>query len=210
MGGGRQIQASGPAAMSNERTSVFLESRVAQLRQVVAFFADKPGAAGTRRLLVFLTQLEFWNWEFDCLRHAAEGFAGRALGWRTPASGVEAGLVESGFRVKRHVLAEVREELREHGGSVASVFVPRKQFNALVAEWNALLARAEDLFDERRLVDELATGASLKTDLAAYRKQPLAGGAGQGASSTNHAPSQLPPSAVVQSPAPPRRPPSGG
>jgi hypothetical protein len=163
--------------MSNERTSVFLESRVAQLRQVVAFFVDKRGAAGTRRLLVFLTQIEFWNWEFDCLRYAAEGFAGRALGWRTPPSGVEEGLVELGFRVKRQALDEVREELRQHGGVVASVSVPREQYDELVSEWNALLTRVEDLFDSKRIADEVGTGARLKTDLAAYRKGPLREGA---------------------------------
>jgi hypothetical protein len=67
--------------MSNERTSVFLESRVTQLRQLVVFFSAKSGAAGTRGLLVFLTQIEFWNWEFDCLRYAVEGQAHAPIRW---------------------------------------------------------------------------------------------------------------------------------
>jgi hypothetical protein len=163
----------GPPAMSNERTSVFLESRVSQLRQVIEFFSAKSGAAGTRRLLVFLTQIEFWNWELDCLQFASEGFAGRAVGWRTPPSGVEEGLIALGFRVKSHALGKVKDELRAHGGSSASVSVPRKQYDALVSEWNALLTRAEELFDETRIAREAATGASIRADLAAYRKAPL-------------------------------------
>ena len=178
--------------MSNERTSVFLESRVTQLRQVVEFFSAKSGAAGTRRLLVFLTQIEFWNWEFDCLRYAAEGFAGRAVGWRTPPSGVEEGLIELGFRVKRHALDAVKDELRTQPSSVASVSVPRKQYDALVVEWNGLLTRAQDLFDEGRITHDVGTGASIKADLAGYRKRPLQDKTEQGALPSNRPPSPLP------------------
>jgi hypothetical protein len=121
---------------------------------------------------------------------------------------VEGGLIELGFRVKRHALDEVRDELRTHGGSVASVSVPIKQYDALVAEWNALLARAEDQFDESRIAHEAGTGASIKADLAPYRKVPLQDGT-ESAAPNAHPLSQLPTSPELQTPGSLRTPFSG-
>ena len=180
--------------MSNERTSVFLETRVDQLRQAIEFFATKTGAAGTRRVMTFLTQIEFWNWEFDCIMYAMESFGSRSLGWRTPASGVEPALIELGFRLKRRILEQAKEEVRSHGSAVATVSVPKRKYNAMVAEWNALLERGEDLFDTGRLEADSSFGATLQSDLARFRKLPFTNT--EPAAPPNTASADVPPASV--------------
>src|SRR5688500_8352071 len=78
----------GPTVEQNRRPSVYLEERCANLDQVLDFFLGPSrgqgghGPGADEMLVVFLSQLGFWEWELDNLIYAFTTFEERSKAWR--------------------------------------------------------------------------------------------------------------------------------
>ena len=83
MGGGALAHGVDPVRQ-NRRPSAYLRERCETLGRVLDFFlAPHHGqSAGLdERLVVFLSQIGFWEWELDTLLYAVATFRERAQAW---------------------------------------------------------------------------------------------------------------------------------
>lgn len=69
-----------------KRPSVYLEEKCEGLEKVLDFFLDRQGKLfkpADEKLLVFLHQLDFWDWEIDNLIFSFDNFEERSKAWET-------------------------------------------------------------------------------------------------------------------------------
>jgi Cu2+-containing amine oxidase len=127
------------------RTSLYLVRRAEALLGTLKFFSNPSGNPVGRRL-VFLAQVDFWEWEMENLIYSFTNFAERSLTWQSPehvkeklwALGVVADEKLSGRVRWRRGMWRVREE----GRRVA----PAELLAETVDAWNTLVDQAETHF----------------------------------------------------------------
>ena len=163
----------------NRRPSIYLQERAEDLGRVFDFFTaphrgQAPGAK--EMLVVFLSQLGFWEWELDNLIYAFATFEERATAWehengfgianvlRTKGIWVQTAAVKD-LKLKRHVRSERRR----------GVFAPVASLNKVIAQWNDLLRLCEDrvLISSEEREAAMQSGVQLIPDLSKFRKPLL-------------------------------------
>lgn len=161
-----------------QRPSAYLVERCQGLGRVFDFFlAPHNGGvpALDERLVIFLVQLDFWDWELDNLIHAFTTFAGRSRAWEN-ASGhaLAQGLQARGLPVRFAAVKDLRDKRQARAGR-RQVVAPVAELNRVIAAWNGLLsaceARVMTPAAERRRDAEL--GAQVLADLSGFRKSAV-------------------------------------
>jgi hypothetical protein len=176
----QRTEHSGVDAMDqNRRPSVYLEERCENLAQVLEFFLGPhrgQSPAIDEMLVVFLSQLGFWEWELDNLIYAFSTFDERSQAWEHENGlGMANALRTQGILVRFSAVKNLKAKRQARAGRRREVFAPVEHLNRLIQRWNALL----DLCEERVLVDieereeAVELGAQLLPDLSKFRKSPL-------------------------------------
>ena len=171
------------------RPSEYLLAKVNCLSEAVRFFSAE-GRGDRARRVVFLVQIEFWDWEFENLLFSFENFSERADVWTADAPTIEHMLQEKGLilnvRQVRPLAKGLHEGKREHewrqqpDGSWKRDFVgirdevkpPVDRLNALVDRWNRLLDLCEKLLNYKKAKEIKGCGGVAVENLDAYRKKP--------------------------------------
>src|SRR5262245_44105229 len=163
----------------NKRPSVYLQERCDSVEQALTFFLEAHHGQSTgmdERLVVFLSQLAFWEWEVDNLVYAFTSFAERARAWtHTNSYGLAEALRTRGLLLRPAVVVKLKEKRQARPDRRGGVFAPVARLNQVLARWNQLL----DLCEERLLApveerqEALRLGAAVEPDLSRWRKEPL-------------------------------------
>jgi hypothetical protein len=160
----------------NRRPSVHLQERAEDLGRVFDYFlaphrGQSPGPK--EMLVVFLSQLEFWEWELDNLIHAFATFKERATAWEHESGvGITNSLRTRGIWVQTNVVKDLKLKRQARSGRAARVFAPVDVLETVIKQWNELLSLCEDRIlippEERQLA--LKSGVQLLPNLSKFRK----------------------------------------
>jgi hypothetical protein len=164
----------------NRRPSVYLQERAEGLGRVLDFFSaphrgQAPGAKET--LVVFLSQIAFWEWEVDNLVYAFTTFDDRATAWEHENGfGLANALRTKGIWVRTAAVAGLKLKRQARSGRRGGVFATVASLNKVLTQWNELLSACEKrvLIPAEEREAALQSGAQLMPDLARYRKAILA------------------------------------
>jgi len=135
------------------RNSVYLERKAENLGQALGFFlGSNHKQSRTDRLLTFLDQIDFWDWEVEELIFSFKNFAERSEAFDTTHPGERAG--SNGIMVK-HSKAQVVQWDRRYdaslertwghvlGSTKTTVVVPIEALEATLKTWHEILTTAE-------------------------------------------------------------------
>jgi hypothetical protein len=159
-----------------ERPSVYLEEKCDTLRRALNFFgAAQAGFAQprTERLMVFLTQIDFWEWEIDNLIYSFSTFAERAKAWEQQNGyGLANALRARGIPVRVGAVKDLKERRQARSDRVQRVVSPTKRLNEVITQWNQLLEISEGkvLVTPEERQRDIQLGAQFLPDLSRYRK----------------------------------------
>jgi hypothetical protein len=157
----------------SERTSIFLEKRCEILGQALIFFAGEKGShakPGREKRLMFLSQIEYWDWEMDELIFSFETFRERAEKWRSNKAGIEQVLRSKGILVKINQF-----DLNWwRGWNRGKVVAPFDKLNTVIKQWNDLLTFCEQTLLQKGLEDKKEQfGMNVETNLDKFRKKEI-------------------------------------
>jgi hypothetical protein len=162
----------------NRRPSIYLQERAEDLARVLDFFTapHRGQAPGYKEMLIiFLSQLGFWEWELDNLIYAFTTFEERATAWEHENGfGIANALRTKGIWVQTAAAKKIKIRRQARSGH-RRVFAPVASLNKLISQWNDLLRFCEEgvLIPPKEREIALQSGAQLMPDLSKYRKAPL-------------------------------------
>ncbi len=163
----------------NRRPSVYLQERAEDLGRVLDFFAapHRGQAPGAREMLVvFLSQIGFWEWELDNLIYAFTSFKDRATAWEHESGfGIANALRSKGIWVQTAAVKDLKLKRQARSGRQRAVFAPVASLNRVITQWNGLLTLCEQsvLIPPEERIAALQSGAQLMADLSQFRKALL-------------------------------------
>src|SRR5262249_28885507 len=162
-----------------KRPSVYLLERCQELGRVLDFFlaphqGQTPGL--DERLVVFLSQIGFWEWELDNLVYAFTSFAERARAWEHESGvGIANELRGRGILIRLTAVKGFKARRQARAERVRRVVAPAQELNVVIDLWNRLLdaceARVLAPAEERQ--GAVGAGAQVLPDLSRCRKEPL-------------------------------------
>ena len=151
------------------RTSLYLVRRADALLGALRYFL-KDGGNPLGRRLVFLAQVDFWEWEMENLIYSFTNFAERSKSWQSPEH-VKDKLWEIGVVVDVGLSKKVRWRrgmwhVHEEGRRVA----PVELLAETVGAWNKLIDLAEVHFVRKHKDKIERYGIRARTDLQHLKK----------------------------------------
>lgn len=124
------------------KESNYLKNKCQNLSNTLDFFAGNSGGkAGKEKRLVFLAQIDFWNWEMDELIFTFDTFAERAKAWND--SGLDNMLSKNSLYIDSKAIDDVKER-RYYRWHQEAVDAPWSDLNLVITKWNELLRLCED------------------------------------------------------------------
>ena len=168
-----------PTVDHNRRPSVYLQERAEEFGRVLEFFSAPhhgQGPGSKERLVVFLTQLGFWDWELENLIYAYSSFEERVTAWEHDNGfGLANALRTKGLWIRTTAVKDLKFKRQAREGKRREVFAPVPSLNNVIAQWNDLLTRCEEQVlitaEEREVA--IQSGVDLVSDLEKYRKPLL-------------------------------------
>lgn len=159
-----------------ERPSVYLVEKCDGLEKVIDFFTHLQGSylkAADEKLLVFLHQIDFWDWEIENLIFSFDNFEERSRAWKGGSMAEQIG-ARHGILVKSKISddADFNRKYRScHEQEV--VVAPRENLKVVVEKWNALLSLCEQrvMVSQKGLNTAIHYGAQVLPNLDKYRKK---------------------------------------
>jgi hypothetical protein len=163
----------------NRRPSIYLQERAEDLWRVLDFFTaphrgQAPGAK--EMLVVFLSQLGFWEWELDNLIYAFSTFEERATAWEHENGvGIANALRSKGIWIQLGAVKNLKLKRQARSGRQREVFAPVASLNRLISQWNDLLGLCEQwvLIPPAERDAAIQSGAQVMPDLSKFRKALL-------------------------------------
>jgi len=142
------------------------------LYQSLMFFNQKNDSS-----LVFLAQIDFWDFEMDSLIYCFESFEERSKAWESPGA-VEKMLSKQNFVPKKKILNDFVNDKpyqkrivwknKKKGNDVES---PYRALERCVKEWNKLVDRCQNmLVSEKFEKTAKLCGMKVNRDLSKYEK----------------------------------------
>ena len=127
-------------------------------------------------LVVFLSQLGFWEWELDNLIYAFSTFDERATAWEHENGvGIANALRSKGIWIQLGAVKNLKLKRQARSGRQREVFAPVASLNRLISQWNDLLGLCEQwvLIPPAERDAAIQSGAQVMPDLSKFRKALL-------------------------------------
>ena len=149
------------------RPSKYLLDKVVNFSNTLQFFLSNEN--GTKHSLnekriVFLAQIDFWEWEMETLIYSFSNFRDRAKAWA--GCPVEM-LRKNGILTKTKAIENLRWDRRWHGTETVA---PIAELNECIDKWNRLLETCEQTVMVNASEIETFNAGFIK-NLDKYRKQ---------------------------------------
>jgi hypothetical protein len=157
-----------------ERASVYLIERAASLTQALNFFAKgQKNISGDEKKLIFLAQIDFWDFEVESIIYCFQTFAERQKAWNSIGS-IEQRLSANKLLIRPHFIKSVgdsRHRWKWRFQRRPNVVAPIEALMNLVQAWNELLERSEYLLASEKMAKS-ATLCGVKTlaNLQGFKK----------------------------------------
>lgn len=148
-------------------TSEYLQAKIRNFRGTIRFFRKRSFAK-----LVFLRQIEFWNWELDELLFSVSNFQERRHTWMKEPADLIWELENEGYCLsqKDKILRDLK--LGRYGSE--EYRIPLDEVNEVIDEWNDLIELvSRQLFDRQRIEVIRSSGGVAIDSLDRYRKKIL-------------------------------------
>ena len=160
-----------------EKPSAYLVGKCDCLSKVVDFFVSNNGGycrTVKDKRTVFLSQIDFWDWEMDELIYSVESFSERSKAWESCLNMRES-LSKLGIPVNQAIVYKIESDRgwNAHAVGKNQVVPPIEALNVVIKKWNKLLKLCEDtLFMERKEIISLGEmGCKFIQSLDKYRKK---------------------------------------
>ena len=157
------------------RPSVYLLKKAECLLEAINFFLGSgrgTWASAAEKRLVFLSQIEFWEWEVDNLVFSFESFAERSVAWEN-VDEIRKQLARLGISARSKVLHGLEVDRRWskwYRQQQDPVVAPMEALGSVVSRWNELLDLCEKKLLYPTADEAIKLGAAIVADLAKYRK----------------------------------------
>lgn len=150
--------------MTQCKSSKYLREKVENFSNTLSFFMDSNhGHKLTEKRLVFLAQIDFWEWEMETLIYSFSNFKERSKAW---VGDIESMVRKHGILVKTKC---VEKTLWDRGWPNNTV-APVKELNDCIDKWNQLLETCEQtVMVDRNLIDTF--NADFLPNLNKFRKE---------------------------------------
>ncbi len=161
-------------AENKNRASQYLIERCMSLTQVFDYFLTEPSRkyeTSETRLVTFIAQIKYWDWEMDLLRHSFETFEERSKAWNDTDT-AETAIRMSGLPARPKIIRRIgwsRISERVNGKIVAPMDIYRRT----VETWNKVLDKCKDeiLLDEEQQVKHLEQFGVKYNSIDSFRKE---------------------------------------
>jgi hypothetical protein len=161
--------------MNNERPSVYLTEKCEALEKVLDWIIVGQHHKGINdKLLSFLSQIDFWDWEMENLLFSFDNFAERSKAWADQAGIQDFLKSKFGMMVKAPFSDQIdlvyKREWRKYNEK--EVVAPFEKLNLIIDKWNSVLGVCEDrLFIAEKTAEQyVSLGAQILPNLDKYRK----------------------------------------
>ena len=162
-----------------EKPSAYLTGKCECLGQVVDFFASNNGGfcrTVKDKRTVFLSQIDFWDWEMDELIYSVKSFSERSEAWESCAT-LRASLAKLRIPVDPAVVAKIESDRGWNINYIGQnqVVAPVEALNNVIGKWNKLLKVCEDalLMDQKQIANLTEMNCDLMQNLDKYRKKEI-------------------------------------
>ncbi len=168
--------------MTRTRNSAYLEQKAQGLLQALKFFlASSYGQGREERLLAFLDQIDFWDWEVEELLFSFKNFDERAAAFDTTTPGERAathGILVKDAKAKdlqfeRRYASSMERNYGMRATGRVPVVAPEDALAGVLATWHEVLAAAEKSVMATPATVENAVRAGVtgfQKDLSRFRK----------------------------------------
>lgn len=117
------------------KASVYLIEKAESLKKVIDFFSKGNGSTGLHeRYMIFLAQMDFWEWEVENLIYSYQNFKERSRVWTNSEKMLE-GLYNAGFAIKASAYAKWCNHTND-------VEAPVELLEEVIGQWNVLVEKA--------------------------------------------------------------------
>lgn len=150
------------------RTSKYLEAKAHTLRSALLFFMDRDK---DERLMSFLDQIDFWDWEVDELLFSFNNFADRAKSFETTEPSQRA--ASFGLMVNPKKAGNIQSDRRwDRRWDTSKMAAPTDSLGETLMVWHTLLTEAEALLVSDKVLEQAknAGAVNVTNKLDKYRK----------------------------------------
>jgi hypothetical protein len=161
--------------MNKVRPSVYLEDKCKTFETLLDYFLAEKGSFNktvNEKLLAFLYQIDFWDWEIENLIFSFDNFEERSQAWQGSAnSNVNAIWLRHGLPIKSNLVSFWKDySSRYYKGE--KVVAPVKHLNKVIDKWNKLLDRCVDrvFMEEKTIQSAIEMKAQILPNLDKYKK----------------------------------------
>jgi len=164
-----------------DKPSVYLQGKCECLEKVLDFFLSNNGGycrTVKDKRTVFLSQIDFWDWEMDELCFSIDSFTERSKAWDSMQT-VRECVAKLGLPVKAQILYEIESNRGWDGWRINSkVVAPVDILNKVIQKWNKLLKVCEEtlLMDTKEYLALANMGCQFVKNLDKYRKKEITDG----------------------------------
>lgn len=165
--------------MKDTRSSVYLVERARTLHQALDFFLSGGTARspGYKRKLVFLGQIDFWDFEIESLIYCFRSFDHRSIDWDDEQA-VQEKIMKKNFMIKNKFIHKFVENAgyqkftdRLNGRKNSRVEAPDDGLDGCIGIWNKLLDACEEMMASEKTADAAEyCGCRIERNLDKYRK----------------------------------------
>jgi len=152
------------------KTSKYLEERIESFRKIIDFFKN----GSNEQKIIFLAQIDFWDWEMENLIFSISNFRDRAKAWR--GTDILKMLEDNRIKLKDSDFNRLRIDRRwqefygREYGEPASISAPIADMNDVVNEWNKFL----EIVNKKIISEKEIKLYNLKVDdITKYKKNRL-------------------------------------
>lgn len=147
------------------------------MAKVVDFFLSNNGGyhrSVKDKRTVFLSQIDFWDWEMDELCYSVNSFSDRSQAWESCAT-MRDSLGKLGIPVDPAVVYKIESDRgwNTYFTGKNQVVPPTDVLNDVIKKWNKLLKVCEDtlLMDRKEILSLTEMGCQFVKNLDKYRKK---------------------------------------
>lgn len=159
-----------------DKSSLYLQGKCECLEKVINFFLSNGGGfcrTVKDKRAVFLSQIDFWDWEMDELCYSVESFKERSKAWDSMSTMREC-LAKAGLPVKATILHEIETNRVWNNWRINNKTVaPVNALDKVITKWNKLLTICEEtlLIDNKEYLAIASMGVQFVKNLDKYRKK---------------------------------------
>lgn len=158
---------------NDNRPSVYLLNKANSLLTALDFFETSRLTTIEEKRLIFLSQIDFWDWELENLIFSFQNFSERSDVWED-ADAILKSIQRLGLPVKNNLVRNMNWSRKWYQWyrkqSLPQVTAPFEVLQKVINKWNKLLDCCEKKLLRKDAENDIKFGANIVPNLDKYRK----------------------------------------